>query len=497
MSTLRQVAPSPPRTPLQNTTNTMGPETSSPPFHTAKTSQSTRSRRKFSIPFFRHQNLDSSESVPSPHSSLWDAPLAEPPLNTTLPVGDWDASGSDLPPPPAPSKRKKKGKRKAASGTGSPPAAISSVPLIHLNPNIHHPHLLDTITERSSRPTLRSHHPSIPSLLQGSSSITTLRARTSALRKESFSLGDLPPDPHSLPSSTKSSLALHNDFIQPLSNAPQYDPPERMPTPPGLPSFNTPEAINYRLPSPDLRFRDHFRAHPTPEQIQYHRQTSRLPPGVVMRGENGELIRGRWRQGGLSGHTGYGTQGALEGHPFTRAPLAEIVTEGDEAPVASGSGPVAGIGPAEEQQVKSRPRQARKSDRFMDKWDRFVVTTCFVCCGVEHQDVEQVRQARGRDGEAVVPRGSHPRFMVPRTERNTMRGDGDELVVTRRDGSEAVVSRRERSEAVAPRRERNVSVASNDEGSVFTSRESYIRDDPVAMMSGAIPVEEFRGSEER
>lgn len=215
-----------------------------------------------------------------------------------------------------------------------------------------------------------------------------------------------------------------------------------------------------------------------------------------MRGENGELIRGRWRQGGLSGHTGYGTQGALEGHPFTRAPLAGIASEGDEAAVASGGGPVAGIGPAEEQQVRSRPREARKWDRFMDKWDRFVVTTCFVCCGVEHQDVEQVRRTRGRDEEPAALRGSRTRFVVPRRERNDVREEGNEMTVPRRDGSEAVVPRREGSEAVTPR-ERIVSVASSSEGSVLTSRESYIRDDPVAMMTGAIPVEEFRGREER
>ncbi|KAL8960849.1 MAG: hypothetical protein Q9193_002508, partial [Seirophora villosa] len=198
MSTLRKVAPSPPRTPLQDTTNSMNPEASSPPFHTAKTTQSTKSRRKFSISFFRHQNLDSSEDIPSPHSSLWDAPLAEQHLNTTLPVGDWDASGADIPAPPTKTKGKKKGKRKGASESGSPPTAIDSTPSIRLDSNVHHPHLLDTITERSSRPTLRSFRPSSISLRRDSPSITTLRARTSALRKESFSLADLPPSPRSL-----------------------------------------------------------------------------------------------------------------------------------------------------------------------------------------------------------------------------------------------------------------------------------------------------------
>ncbi|KAI4129149.1 MAG: hypothetical protein LQ338_002384 [Usnochroma carphineum] len=424
MSTLRQVAPSPPRTPLQDTTNSMNPEPSSPLFHTAKTTQSAKSRRKFSISFFRHQNLDSSETIPSPHSSLWDAPLAEQPLNTTLPVGDWNASGTDIPPPPEKPKRKRKGKRKETSETLNPPVALDSSPVTRLNPDVHHPHLLDTITERSSRPTLRSYHPSILSLRRDSPSLSTLRARTSALRKESFSLADLPPTPRSLASSSKSSLSLHDDTTHCLPNSPQYDPPERMPTPPGLPRFNTPEAINYRLPSPQLSFREKFRRHPSPAEIQYHRQTSRLPPGVVMRGENGELIRGRWKQGGLSGHTGYGTQGVLESHPFTRAPMAEIASEGNEAAIGSGSGQVTGIGPAEE---------ARPAYRRGTRWERFVEMTCFVCCGVEMAAdghvLTAVPRREGNDGrgQQAMMTGARPVEEVRRERRGGFRrfgGDG-------------------------------------------------------------------------
>ncbi|KAI4115398.1 MAG: hypothetical protein LQ345_003986 [Seirophora villosa] len=426
MSTLRQVAPSPPRTPLQDTTNSMNPEASSPPFHTAKTTQSTKSRRKFSISFFRHQNLDSSEDIPSPHSSLWDAPLAEQHLNTTLPVGDWDASGADIPAPPTKTKGKKKGKRKGASESSSPPAAIDSTPSIRLDSNVHHPHLLDTITERSSRPTLRSFRPSSISLRRDSPSITTLRARTSALRKESFSLADLPPSPRSLVSS-KSSLSLRDDMIQPRPNTPQYAPPERMPTPPGLPTFNTPEAIHYRLPSPQLSFRERFRLTPTPEEMHYHRQTAHLPPGVVMRGERGELIRGRWRQGGQSGHTGHGNQGALDSHPFTRAPLADIASEGDGAVEGSASTLAVGIGPAEAPQNSTANRKGTR-------WERFVETTCFVCCGVELANDGQVvaaavprRVEGGRGGQEAMMTGARPVVEGRRGRRDRFRrfgGDG-------------------------------------------------------------------------
>ncbi|KAL8900280.1 MAG: hypothetical protein Q9192_001152 [Flavoplaca navasiana] len=398
MATLRQITPSPPRTPLQDTTNGMSPEPSSPIFHTAKTDQSTKNRRRFSLPFFRPQNLDSSEELPSPHSSLWDAPLAHDSILTAIPNGNWDASVADITPLPktTKTKAKKKGKRKGKTQPTSPPLAIqppaidrSQIQSLTLDPNIHHPHLLDTITERSSLPTLRSQHPSIRSLQQRTPSATTLRVRTSALHKKSFSVSDLPaPIPSPSDSSSKSSISSQNYTIENLHNAPVEDPPERMPTPPGLPTFNTPEAINYRLPSPQLTFREKFRRHPTPEEITYHRQTAHLPPGVVMRGEGGELIRGRWRQGGLSGHTGYGNQGALDSHPFNRAPMAGIASEADDAVEVRPQG-----APRTEATPSSGPTSKHRKGT---RWQRFVETTCFVCCGVEG----------GPDGQvmpAVVP----------------------------------------------------------------------------------------------
>ncbi|KAL8693266.1 MAG: hypothetical protein Q9218_001867 [Villophora microphyllina] len=394
MATVRQIPPSPPRTPLQDTTNSISPEPSSP-FHTAKTSQSNKSRRRLSISFFRRQGLDSSEDLPSPHSSLWDAPLAEQPLVITTPVGDWDSSSADITPKPEEPKKKKKGKRKGKVQPASPPAAIKSSPSAGLDPNVHHPHLLDTITERSSLPTLRSHHPSIRSLHRASPSISTLRARTSALRKESFSLADLPViAPSSLKSSQSSESSTQDKTMQPIPNTPTHDPPERMPTPPGLPKFNTPEAINYRLPSPQIGFRQKFHRHPTPEQIVYRRQTSHLPPGVVMRGEHGELIRGKYKQGGLSGHTGYGTQGVLENHPFTRAPIAQVMHDEDRAATTLGNNP----------QVRGVSAEVLGSKkRNGTRWERFVELTCFVCCGVEAaMDGQVVRAVPSGGGDGVV-----------------------------------------------------------------------------------------------
>ncbi|KAI4240451.1 MAG: hypothetical protein L6R40_005162 [Gallowayella cf. fulva] len=396
MSTVRQIPPSPPRTPLQDTTNAMGPEPSSPLYHTAKSTQSAKTRRRFSIPFFRPQNLDSSESTPSAHSSLWDAPLAEPPVYTTLGNGNWDASVADITPPPInlKAKKKKRGGKKGMAKPATPPAAIQRTLSAPLDPNVHHPHLLDTITERSSLPTLRSHRPSTLSLQQRTPSISTLRARTSALHKRSFSVADLPtPMPAPSDSASKSSLSSENYAVQALPNTPIHDPPDRMPTPPGLPKFNTPEAINYRLPPPQLGFREKFRRRPTPEEFQYRRQTAHLPPGVVMRGEEGELIRGRWRHGGHSGHTGYGAQGRLENHPFNRAPMADIASEGDDPALGRPENVQnVAIGPAEE------PRTEQKKGT---RWERLVELTCFVCCGVERgpdgQIVPATVSTRGRD----------------------------------------------------------------------------------------------------
>ncbi|KAL9001287.1 MAG: hypothetical protein Q9169_000178 [Polycauliona sp. 2 TL-2023] len=382
----------------------MSPEPSSPIFHTAKTNQSPKTRRRFSLPFFRPANLDSSEESPSPHSSLWDAPLADQSINTAIPIGNWDSSVADITPRPNTrnTKPKKKGRRKDKAKPTSPPAAIQPPPLQRsltqsaiLDPNVHHPHLLDTITERSSLPTLRSQHPSIRSLQQRTPSATTLRLRTSALHKKSFSVSDIPaPIPSPSESSSKASISSQDYVVDTLPNAPIQDPPERMPTPPGLPRFNTPEAINYRLPSPQLSFREKFRRHPTPEEITYHRQTAHLPPGVVMRGEGGELIRGRWRQGGLSGHTGYGNQGALNSHPFNRAPMAGIASEADDAVEAR---------PQDATRTETAPEAAPSGGRKKGtRWQRFVEATCYVCCGVEF----------GPDGQ-VLP------AVVPQSERRT------------------------------------------------------------------------------
>ena len=98
-------------------------------------------------------------------------------------------------------------------------------------------------------------------------------------------------------SSDESPPPVYNIFPKRPHRAPLH----RENTPPGLPTFNTPAAQRYVLPRPPLRLRDYVKRD-SPRR-EYKRQTHRLPPGAVMRGEGGILVRGRWRAG-VSGHTG-------------------------------------------------------------------------------------------------------------------------------------------------------------------------------------------------
>ncbi|MCJ1454007.1 hypothetical protein MMC28_004357 [Mycoblastus sanguinarius] len=256
---------------LENATNGAHSPTSSLTLGTAKTG-----------PVLRHKptqhllpNLDSSESYPSPHSSIYEASVIYHSFEN-LPTDDSAApSTNTIQDPPA-----------WANLTIDPsgnavPISFLDVPDPH---RIHTPHKLCPITEQNSLATLRSSH----------LSVSTLRPRSPGLRgrkAKSFSLSDLPRTPSPIVDATPPSpppSPLPHDPIQP-----HHPPPTRMPTPPGLPTFNQPEASNYRLPPPQTRFRDKFRS-PTPEEREWHRQTVGLPKGVVMRGDNGVLVRGKF-----------------------------------------------------------------------------------------------------------------------------------------------------------------------------------------------------------
>lgn len=262
------------RVPLDDTTNVSVSPPPSPTSATAKTGPVCRRKPA-------HQdlnaNLDSSESYPSPHSSIYEASLVY--LSS---IEQLKQKGREQEIPP--------------HTTDDGPASWENivvdalgniVPASFLRPpatnNTHIPHELYPITERSSLATLKA---SLP--LQGQASTSTLRPHSPGLngkKRKSFSLSNLPPTPERRSSLTLSPL--------PIPARPHLPPPERVPTPPGLPTFGKPEAINYRLPPPKTRFRDYFRS-PSIAAQEYKRQTAGLPRGVVMRGENGVMVWGKF-----------------------------------------------------------------------------------------------------------------------------------------------------------------------------------------------------------
>ena len=262
------------RIPLDETTNGSVSPPPSPTSATAKTGPAPRRKPA-------HQglnaNFDSSESYPSPHSSIYEASLVHLPSTEELKQkgGEHDAPAHTTDGGPA------SWENIVVDASGHlVPASFLQPPATN---NAHIPHELYPITERSSLATLKA------SLsVQGQASSSTLRPHSPGLngkKRKSFSLPNLPPTPERRSSLTPSPL--------PIPARPQLPPPERVPTPPGLPTFGEPEAINYRLPPPKTRFRDFFRSSNIAEQ-EYNRQTAGLPRGVVMRGENGVMVWGKF-----------------------------------------------------------------------------------------------------------------------------------------------------------------------------------------------------------
>ena len=292
------------RGPLDETTNDSVSPPPSPTSATAKTGPVPRHK-----PARQGLNadLDSSESYPSPHSSIYEASLVH--LSSTEELKQKGRE-QDVPP------------HTTDNGPASweniiMDASGSLVPASFLQPpatkNAHIPHELYPITEKSSLATLKA------SLsVQGQASTSTLRPRSPGLngkKRKSFSLSNLPPTPERRSSLPPSPL--------PIPARPHLPPPERVATPPGLPTFGKPEAINYRLPPPKTRFRDYFRSPRIAEQ-EYNRQTARLPRGVVMRGENGVMVWGKFTPI-VSGH--HPPQHQI--HSFFRAPNPADLTEAE------------------------------------------------------------------------------------------------------------------------------------------------------------------------
>ena len=307
------------RPPLTPNTNDARPEPQTP-FATAKTSQSNFIlRHKVSFPPF-NPHLDSSESIPSAHASIYEASIFNP---STEHVNDRSNENSshtnnDFP---------------GTVGNSYPEHWQTHHSLDHEEerraadefawnncvPIVHSPHRLEPITEKNSLATLQTKGSKVSCKPMGVRALTNKSSQATLQSQHRLSNPSLRPQPSastllaiptvrpthrksfSLPSfsrrsnkSSSSSVTLTpSTYLGALPKLPKRPPPERKPTPPGLPTFNSPAAINYRLPAPPIRFRDHFRSSKATEE--YRRQTRALPRGVVMRGDNGELIRGKWR----------------------------------------------------------------------------------------------------------------------------------------------------------------------------------------------------------
>jgi len=291
---------SPIRSPLEDTTNGYSTPTPSPPQATAKKGPVLRRKPHQDA---LHPQLDSSESYPSPHESIYEASIAPSSAENICwyDAKDWAIpTMTDVDPPPSwqsddllshSSNDRPSWEDKVVDSSGN--VVPASFLQESLSPKRHTPHKLYPITEQNSLATLRT-GPSI-STLKAQPSTTTIRPLSPGLngkKRKSFSVSDLPPSPSPRPvTTTPSPPPSPQSFYTPME--PSQPPPLRIPTPPGLPTFNAPAASTYRLPPPTVRFRDRLRS-PTAAEREWVMQTVGLPKGVVMRGEDGVLVRGKF-----------------------------------------------------------------------------------------------------------------------------------------------------------------------------------------------------------
>lgn len=308
-----------------------------------------------------NQNLDSSESIPSEHSSIYEAPVASlETLNHASKAGQIAESSVDI----------VIGNNTSKALSGRPDTThvrFSDTVGPH---EARRPNTLEKTEQRSaallgplaSPPRTSPDYPvRFPNPSQPASS--------SSRRRDAFSLDDLnarvskrkqTPLHKRLcrhDSSSSSSDALEQSIplreyrspVHPVQ--PILPPPVRIPTPPGLPSFGSPEAMRYREQSRHSRGpRSSSQSSQQPPVAPSHNagagnngsgvppsrggslrrfflswaepQPAPLAPGVVGRAEDGTLVRARFgtRQSGHGIGAGPGSRG-LEAHPFHRRTL--------------------------------------------------------------------------------------------------------------------------------------------------------------------------------
>lgn len=405
-------SPRPPLSPLPISSNGVSrPLTPSP---TSKGAPLPRIiRRKPSLGAF-HPYLDSSESIPSAHSSLYDASLQTSSLDDAAAAGrTWDVPPSAMTVTTSLARgRSFPYSASSNSNDENTPSPRSSWADIFLstpprNNTLHTPHVLAPITERPSNTTLR---PSHSSRRKASLSLPTPHTPLSTSSTRTFPPFPIPPrSPH------RPFLSL--DELKALANAPASSPhllprppPPRIPTPPGLPTFNSPAAVSYRLPAPPMRRRDHFRRATSP-LLEWRAQTAGLPKGVVMRGDGGVLVRGRfkWHGGGevklpsrhpwnqrtdanadADGTVGYVDRLRWSARQVQQRDRATVARQQERCDSRIGGRPMSRIG----QEGNSSSGKTRSSSRREGKssasiWDRVWERGCWVCCGAEEGEEEE------------------------------------------------------------------------------------------------------------
>ncbi|KAI9765588.1 MAG: hypothetical protein M1840_007277 [Geoglossum simile] len=328
------------RTPLSNNTNSLVPSRSPSPQDAAdKPAASLALRRRGS---FRRLNprADSSEDPPSVHSSIFEAPYCSSSEGGGSGEKD-DAKALQAGAARDSSYGEESGSRpRDAPGTttaGAGPGPRDRLTRLGRTP-------LETIIEKKSAATIRSPSLARTHSLDGSvpaSSHIPVEAPPifRARRKQSFSFDDAA----SLESSKKKVSDIAAGGILPPKkayrnyagpNMPTHSRPERMPTPPGMPSWSssTPSTAPGRAldaspsPSPSTRrprHRDFFFRFPIGTPSSSEHTAPQTPNSIQVTDQRRFVTVPNGRPCFRPPPSGHRSYGSLDMHPFHGAPIAK------------------------------------------------------------------------------------------------------------------------------------------------------------------------------
>ncbi|KAI9777592.1 MAG: hypothetical protein M1839_008646 [Geoglossum umbratile] len=326
------------RIPLSSNTNSLVPSRSPSPQDVADKPAAPLALRRRSS--FRRLNprADSSEDPPSVHSSIFEAPYCS--SSEGGDGGEKDDTKASQPRAARDSSCGEESSSRSGETSGAAASSIGPGPRDRLTRLGRTP--LETIMEKKSAATIRSpslaRTHSLDGLLPASSQTPSADETppiSRARRKQSFSFDDAA----GLDSSKRKSGSTATDEMLPPKkayrnyagpNMPTHSRPERIPTPPGMPSwshFPQPAAPALGPGTPPTarrpRRRDFFFRLPTGTPSSSEQTTSQTPDGIQITTQQHFITvpsgRPRFRPPS-SGHRSYGS---LDMHPFHRAPLSK------------------------------------------------------------------------------------------------------------------------------------------------------------------------------